>query len=203
MTLRSENTVHATLRTAVCPLSAYNSCSHTKIHRGAHTRFTFPDSRLSRQQVYYFVLPHTSTHTNTRTHTTRRPCSSVHSSVVPLAALLWSFVHLSPSPFPLSHTPRQYHLRRTCRNAPNFAAYRLLRISPHPVFTHLLVDLRLTPICSHSPRRAHTRLPVANLPHLRLTPICSHSSQTRKHQVAGSQPSTVVGELKNAGLYKS
>ena len=92
-----------------------------KIHHSTHTRFTFPDSRLFLQQVYYFVLLHASTHTNTRTHTTRRPCSSVLSSVVPLAASCGPFVSRSQPLSPVAHvssTPSPENLPTTLRVPP-------------------------------------------------------------------------------------
>ena len=133
-------------------------------HRRIHTRFTFPDSRLFRQQVYSSVLPHASTHTDTRTHTTRRPCSSVPSSVVLLAALLWSFRPIVLQPLsPVTHASSI----PSPENSPKRSEFRRLPSAlnpPHPSITPLLVDLRLTQSVHIPPRRANTRLPVANPP---------------------------------------
>ena len=129
-----KHTVHATPRTAVCPPSAYIPCSHTRIHTNAHTtRFTFPDSRLSVSRLFR-ISPRQHTHRHSHSH---HKTPVLFRSLLGRAPLLLSdgpSVQLSSSPSPLSHTPRQYHLRRTCRYAPNSTAYHLLRIPPQAIF---------------------------------------------------------------------
>ena len=111
------------------------------------------------------MLPHASRHTDTHTHTTRCPSSFVcpPSFVLSSVASPCCSSHESSRPIvfqPLSPVVHASLIQST----ENLA--KTLQFRRTPSSTYLLVDIRLTP-------------------------VCSHSSQTPKHHVAGRQPSTL------------
>ena len=90
---------------------------HVNTHRHIHTLHTSRQPTVPSADSC--VLPHASTHTDTRTHTTRRPCSSVLSSV----ASPCCSSHESSRPIvfqPLSPVVHAslIHLRRTLLSTP-------------------------------------------------------------------------------------
>ena len=151
-------------------VSIYFVLPHKDTPRPAHTVHVHTHGSRSRQPTVssagflYRTSSRQHTH-NTRTHTMRRPCSSVLSSVVPplLPPVVLSSTCL-PAPFPC---------RTRLVNTISGELAETLRIPPPTVCSEFAAP-RLHSSTCRSP--AHTNL---------FTFL-----QTRTHQVAGGQPST-------------
>ena len=143
-------------------ISRASTREHTPTHTPHDSRFQAADCPVSR---LFRTSPRQHTHRHSHSH---------HKTPVLFCSLLGRAPCCSPTVFPSNCLPAPFPCRTRLVNTITGELTGTLRVPRHtvcsefrhtPSFIHLLVDLRLTPI------------------------ISSHSSQTRKHQVAGGQPS--------------